>query len=101
MKCEFCGYCWPDLDSNGVPLTAPYCHYGDFDGGAPCEWEPEPARYTVMYEGVLFMGDSDGLNCHDYENWKEIQELLNAYGTDLITVKDNEYGVYLEKGEWS
>ena len=101
MDCVNCAYRYADVNENGEPISLEYCHYGDFDGGAPCEYIEEPARYTVMYEGVLFMGDSDGLNCHDYDDWKEIQGILNAYGTDLITVRDNEYGVYLEKGEWS
>lgn len=57
------------------------------------------SRYTIFYEGYLFYGDSDGLNHHDYDNWREVSSLLNAYG-DIITVKDNEYGVTWENGEW-
>ena len=57
-------------------------------------------RYTVIYEGYLFYGDSDKLNFHDYDRWDDVESLINAYG-DIITVKDNEYKVYWEKGEWS
>lgn len=56
-------------------------------------------RYTVIYEGYLFYGDSDGLNFHDYDRWDEVNSLMNAYG-DIITVKDNEYGVSWANGEW-
>ncbi len=56
-------------------------------------------RYTVMYEGGLFYGDSDGLNCHDYDRWEDVQNLIYAYG-DIIYVRDNEYGVSWSHGEW-
>ena len=40
VKCEFCSYNWPDLDSDGVPLSIPYCHFpSDYDWLAPCEEE--------------------------------------------------------------
>ena len=55
-------------------------------------------RYTVMYEGYLFFGDSDGLNMHDYDRWEDVQSLIYAYG-DFIEVRDNEYGVTWAKGE--
>ena len=56
-------------------------------------------RYTVSYEGYLFYGDSDGLNSHDYDKWDDVASLIGAYG-DIITVKDNEYGVTWQNGEW-
>lgn len=56
-------------------------------------------RYTVMYEGYLFCGDSDGLNCHDYDRWEDVQSLIYAYG-DIIEVRDNEYDVHWKGGEW-
>lgn len=101
MDCVNCGYRYADVNENGEPISLEYCHYEGIEDYMPCQYESAPARYTVMYEGYLFMGDSDGLNCHDYDDWKEIQGILGAYGTDFITVRDNEYGVYLEKGEWS
>lgn len=63
------------------------------------EGEKICGRYTVIYEGYLFCGDSDGLNFHDYDRWDEVNSLINAYG-DFITVKDNEYGVTWANGEW-
>ena len=56
-------------------------------------------RYTVMYEGYLFVGDTDGLNTHDYDRWDDVQSLIYAYG-DIIEVRDNEYGVTWSHGEW-
>lgn len=63
------------------------------------EGEKICGRYTVMYEGYLFYGDSDGLNMHDYDRWDEVQGLMWAY-RDIITVRDNEYGVTWSNGEW-
>lgn len=56
-------------------------------------------RYTVCYEGYLFVGDSDGLNIHYYDRWDEVQSLMRAY-PDIIEVHDNEYGVTWQGGEW-
>ena len=56
-------------------------------------------RYTVSYEGYLFVGDSDGLNFHDYDRWDEVSSLIDAYG-DIIHVHDNEYGISFGHGEW-
>jgi hypothetical protein len=63
------------------------------------EGEKICGRYTVIYEGVLFYGDSDGLNFHDYDRWDEVSSLMNAHD-DFITVKDNEYCVTWANGEW-
>lgn len=63
------------------------------------EGEKICGRYTVIYDGYLFYGDNDGLNFHDYDRWDEVNGLMNAYG-DIITVKDNEYGVTWANGEW-
>ena len=57
-------------------------------------------RYTVMYDGYLFYGDNDGLNCHDFDRRDDVESLIHAYG-DMIEVRDNEYGVYFARGEWS
>lgn len=56
-------------------------------------------RYTVIYEGFLFEGDSDGLNFHDYDFWWDVQGLIYAYG-DIITIKDNAYGLTWQNHEW-
>lgn len=80
------------------------CPYA-MDGECNCEYwcggddaEDEP-RYSVMYDGYLFDGDSDGLNIHPYEKWEDVQTLINAYG-DIIEVKDNYYDVHWSHGEW-
>lgn len=58
------------------------------------------SRYTVIYEGYLFVGDKmNGFNRHDYDRWEDVQWLMAAYG-DIITVDDNEYGISWTKGEW-
>lgn len=57
------------------------------------------SKYTVYYEGYLFDGDSDGWNSIDYDDWRTVNELINAYG-DMIYVEDNEYGVTWAHGEW-
>ena len=56
-------------------------------------------KYTVMYDGCIFFGDSDGLNMHDYDDFEEVNELIDHYG-DMIIVKDNEYGVTWMNGAW-
>ena len=57
-------------------------------------------RYTVMYEGFIFEGDTDGLNFHDYDRWEDAISLYNFYG-DMIEIKYNEYDVVFSHGEWS
>ena len=56
-------------------------------------------RYTVIYDGYLFEGDSTGTNRMDTDHWEDVQGMINAYG-EWITVKDNEYDLTWEKGEW-
>ena len=56
-------------------------------------------RYTVTYEGYLFDGDSNGINRHDYDRFEDAIQLYYTYG-DMIHIKDNEYGVTFEYGEW-
>lgn len=57
------------------------------------------SRYTVVYDGYLFYGDSDGLNIRDADSWDDVKSLINDYG-DMIQVRDNEYGVYWSNGGW-
>lgn len=57
-------------------------------------------RYTVWYEGYIFEGDTDGFNEHNYDRWEDAISLYNAYG-DMIHIRDNEYGVSFDYGEWS
>ena len=58
------------------------------------------SKYTVWYEGYLFEGDSDGFNEHGYDRWEDAIALYNTYG-DMIHIKDNEYDVTFEYGEWN
>ena len=57
-------------------------------------------RYTVCYKGYLFAGDSDDYNEHGYDNFEDAIALYHAYG-DMIHIKDNEYGVSFDCGEWN
>ena len=57
-------------------------------------------KYTVWYEGYLFVGDTDGYNEHHYDNWEDAIALYNAYG-DMIHIKDNEYGLSFDYGDWN
>lgn len=57
-------------------------------------------RYTVWYEGYLFEGDTDGYNEHGYDKFEDAISLYNAYG-DMIHIKDNEYGVSFDYGDWN
>ena len=60
----------------------------------------QKAKYTVWYEGYLFDGDSDGYNEHDIYDWDDAIALYNAYG-NMIHIKDNEYGVNFDNGDWN
>lgn len=60
----------------------------------------EIERYTVWYEGFLFEGDTDGFNEHNYDSFDDAMSLYHAYG-DMIHIRDNEYGVSFDYGEWS
>lgn len=60
----------------------------------------QKAKYTVWYEGCLFVGDTDGYNEHDIDKWEDAIALYHAYG-DMIHIKDNEYDVSFDYGEWS
>ena len=73
--------------------------YTDVFGSEISEYE-QVEKYTVWYEGYLFEGDSDGFNEHDYDRWEDAIALYNTYG-DMIHIKDNEYAVTFEYGEWN
>lgn len=60
------------------------------------------SKWTVVYEGFLFEGDSDGFNRVDYDRFEDAVSLYNAYRHDTyIIIKDNEYDVTLENDEWN
>lgn len=54
--------------------------------------------YTIIYEGYLFDGDTEGFNKHDYNNWDEVKSILED--NPSITVRNNVWGIYLVNGEW-
>ena len=60
MDCKHCGYCWADLDDEGVPMSFEYCHFDGPDGWAPCEYEDS-------YEEYLEEDYSDEVE--EYEQW--------------------------------
>lgn len=72
--------------------------YTDVFGNEIDEYE-QKARYTVLYEGHIFEGDTDGLNEHDYDKWEDAIALYYAYG-DMIHIKDNQYDVSFDYGDW-
>ena len=73
-------------------------YYNDIFGNEINEYE-QIERYTVMYKGFLFEGDSDGYNKHNFDRWEDAYTIYQAY-PDIVSIRDNEYGVTLEDGEW-
>ena len=72
--------------------------YTDVFGNEIDEYE-QVEKYTVWYEGHLFEGDSDGFNEHGCDRWEDAIALYNTYG-DMIHIRDNEYDITFEYGEW-
>lgn len=74
-------------------------YYTDVFGNEIDEYE-QVYKYTVFYKGYIFDGDNENAwNEHDFDNWDEVKSLIDAYG-DEIHVRDNEWGVTFEHGEW-
>lgn len=73
--------------------------YTDVFGNEIDEYE-QTTKYTVWYEGHIFHGDTEGYNEHGYDNWEDAISLYHTYG-DMIHIKDNEYDVTFEYGEWN
>ena len=73
-------------------------YYTDVFGNEIDEYE-QVERYTVLYKGILFYGDSEGYNEHGYDNLDEAMNLYNVYG-DMIHIIDNETGLRFDYGEW-
>lgn len=74
-------------------------YYTDVFGNEIDVYE-QKAKYTVWYEGYLFVGDTNGYNEHDIDKWEDAIALYHAYG-NMIHIKDNEYGVSFDNGEWN
>lgn len=72
--------------------------YTDVFGNEITEYEMIE-RYTVWYYGILFEGDNVGYNEFNTDHIEQTFALYNAYG-DIIHIKDNEYDVTYEYGEW-
>lgn len=72
--------------------------YTDFFGNEITEYE-HIEKYSIIYEGFLFEGDSSGLNIHGYDRWEDALAIYNSY-PDMITIRDNEYGVSFKDGDW-
>ena len=73
--------------------------YTDVFGNEITEYE-QIERYTVWYNGYLFYGDTNGYNEHGYDNFDDAIALYYTYG-NIIHIKDNEYGVSFDCGEWN
>ena len=73
--------------------------YTDVFGNEIDEYE-QIERYTVSYYGYIFEGDNAGYNEHRYDNFDDAIALYNIYG-DMIQIKDNEYNVVFNAGEWN
>lgn len=59
-------------------------------------------RYTVRYKGNVFQGDTDGWNSFNTDNWDEAIGFYYAYESTMeISIKDNEYDVVFEDGDWN
>lgn len=72
--------------------------YTDVFGNEIDEYE-QIERYSVGYEGHLFEGDTDGYNEHGYDKWEDAIAIYNAY-PDIVSIRDNEYGVTFAHDEW-
>jgi len=73
--------------------------YTDCFGNEIDEYE-KLYKYTVWYEGYLFVGDTDGYNEHGYDRFDDAIALYEAY-VDMIHIRDNEYEVSFDYGEWN
>lgn len=57
-------------------------------------------KYSVCYRGYLFKGDSEGYNEHGYDRWEDAKAIYDAY-PDIVSIRDNEYGVTFSNGDWN
>ena len=73
--------------------------YTDVFGNEVDEYK-QTKRYTVWYNGFLFDGDTCGYNEHEYNRFEDAISLYDTYG-DMIHIKDNEYDVSFDCGEWN
>ena len=75
--------------------------YTDVFGNEITEYE-QIEKYSVRYNGNIFEGDKDGWNSFNTDKWEDAIEFYHTYGNDTeVSIKDNEYDVVFEDGEWS
>ena len=75
--------------------------YTDIFGNEITEYE-QIERYTVRYKGNIFEGDKDGWNSFNTDRWEDAIAFYHAYSDATeVSIKDNEYDVVFEDGEWS
>ena len=73
--------------------------YSDIFGNEITEYE-QIEKYSVRYKGFLFEGDSEDWNEHRYDKWEDAKAIYDAY-PDMVSIKDNEYGIIFENGDWN
>ena len=67
------------------------------------EGEKIGTRYTVIYHGVYFWDDSEGVNFFHTDSWDKAIELYHCLDGDHdaeVILQDNMYDVDLSLGEW-
>ena len=75
--------------------------YTDVFGNEITEYE-QIERYTVRYKGNIFQGDTGGWNSFNTDKWEDAIEFYHTYGDATeVSIKDNEYDVVFEDGDWS
>ena len=75
--------------------------YTDVFGNEITEYE-QIERYTVRYKGNIFQGDTDEWNSFNTDKWEDAIEFYHTYGgATEVSIKDNEYDVVFEDGDWS
>lgn len=65
MDCKHCGYCWADVDEDGVPMSLEYCHFDGPDSWAPCEYNEDEYANEARIE------EEDAREEAEYVAWLE------------------------------
>ena len=76
-------------------------YYMDVFGNEVTEYERK-AQYTVRYKGCVFEGDSQDNNSFDTDSWDKAIAFYHQYKDSCcVSIKDNQYDVTFENGDWS
>lgn len=61
-----------------------------------------PLKYSVVYSGAYYCGDSDSYNCFDTDSFDKAMEVYRdvCQYDEEACIKDNYYGVTFSHGEW-